>query len=134
MNTTNKVDFNIPSPEPFIAGTYKQVIFDITDSTTGLPYNLTTSNDIIFSMCPFGRSDSTLNLFLSKNSETKPRIIIDPDKTNRYDRLLINLYSVDTATFINSDYILQITCTSSDGYTDVILGKGIISVRENIRF
>ena len=125
--------FNIPSPTPFIAGNTKKFLFKIMSSDSNQPYDLTSANDIVFSICPFGRSNSTLNFYLSENDVDNPILVIDPDNKNNFNELLVNLYSSNTISFIDSSYVFQITCTSSDGYSDCVLGRGKVDVIGNIR-
>lgn len=131
MQYQNESPYNIPSPEPFFAGSFVPLTFVISNPYSDQAVDLTSTADITFSITLFGNYNNDIVLRFSKKDKIGniPRMIIDPVEHNV---LTIQLFSEDTFFFEDAWYDFQITLHSIDGLQDSTIGQGKVRVFKKI--
>lgn len=126
MYNTLDSPYNIPSPPPFIAGSYTEWDFELIDPKTDIILDVTAVPNIRFTMSSYGDySNPTLDVSLRDNTPNKTYIKTYPMQKNR---LTIFLYADDTKEFEDNYYDFQIEFIAIDHRDNSVVGQGKVKI------
>lgn len=126
MYSSLDTPYNIPSPPPFIAGSYTEWDFELIDPKSNILIDATKVPNIRFVMAVYGDySNPVLDFSFKDNTDNIKYITIDPFQKNH---ITIYLYATYTEYFEDTYYDFQIEFIDFDKKTSSVIGQGRVKV------